>query len=156
MIYGSLSDLHLYRGMFRGLDVLLDWLEDHNPADLDRGSHPILGKQVFANVMEPTTRPKTGAHFENHRRYHDLQIDIRGREAFKVALGAKTVVEPYDEEDDYELLDAASSISGDLDDGKFAIFVVGEPHMPSLHFGNDGPQQVKKICFKILADEFWD
>ena len=83
MIYGALGDIEEYRGMLKGLDVLIDWLEENDPAQLEVGSHPILGDKVFANVMAPTTRPEAEAHYETHQRYHDLQIDVEGREAFK-------------------------------------------------------------------------
>ncbi len=95
-----------YRGMLEGLDVLIDWLEENDPAQLEVGSHPILGDKVFANVMAPTTRPEAEAHYETHQRYHDLQIDIEGREAFKVATGSLTLVQDFDEKDDYDLVDS--------------------------------------------------
>ena len=79
MIYGALGDIEEYRGMLKGLDVLIDWLEENDPAQLEVGSHPILGDKVFANVMAPTTRPEAEAHYETHQRYHDLQIDVEGR-----------------------------------------------------------------------------
>ena len=97
MIYGALGDIEEYRGMLKGLDVLIDWLEENDPAELEVGSHPILGDKVFANVMAPTTRPETEAHYETHQRYHDLQIDVEGREAFKVATGSLTLVQEFDE-----------------------------------------------------------
>ena len=43
-----------------------------------------------------------------------------------------------------------------LADDKFALFVAGEPHMPTLEFPGDGAQPVKKICFKLLADAYWE
>lgn len=156
MIYGALCDIERYRGLYRGLDALIDWLAEHDPAQLDCGSHEILGKRVYANVMAPTTRLEEGAHYETHRRYHDLQIDVEGREAFKVALGERTGVEPFNEADDFELVDTESGILGDLDEGKFALFVVGEPHMPTLQFPGDGARAIKKICFKIVDDAYWD
>ena len=97
MIYGALGDIEEYRGMLKGLDVLIDWLEENDPAQLEVGSHPILGDKVFANVMAPTTRPEAEAHYETHQRYHDLQIDVEGREAFKVATGSLTLVQEFDE-----------------------------------------------------------
>ena len=125
-------------------------------AQLEVGSHPILGEKVFANVMSPTTRPEAEAHYETHQRYHDLQIDVEGREAFKVATGSLTLVQEFDEKDDYDLVDSDASIAGDLADDKFALFVAGEPHMPTLEFPGDGAQPVKKICFKLLADAYWE
>ena len=90
MIYGALGDIEEYRGMLKGLDVLIDWLEENDPAQLEVGSHPILGDKVFANVMAPTTRPEAEAHYETHQRYHDLQIDIEGREAFSLTRRTTT------------------------------------------------------------------
>lgn len=155
MIYGALEDLARYRGFCRSLDVLIDWLAENDPAELECGSHPILGDKVYANVMAPTTRPESGAHYETHRRYHDLQIDLVGREGFKVAQGATTEVEPFNEQDDFEFVDAEGGIFGDLDEGRFALFVIGEPHMPTLEFPGDGAQPIKKICFKLIGDEFF-
>ena len=86
----------------------------------------------------------------------DLQIDVEGREAFKVATGSLTLVQEFDEKDDYDLVDSDASIAGDLADDKFALFVAGEPHMPTLEFPGDGAQPVKKICFKLLADAYWE
>lgn len=155
MVYGALEDLGRYRGMFRSLDILIDWLADHDPAELPLGSNPIDGENVFANVMDATTRPEAEAHFETHRRYMDLQIDLEGREAFKVACGPTTLVEPFNEQDDFELVDAEDGIYGDLDRGRFAIFMAGEPHMPTLEFPGDGARPVHKICFKLIVDEYF-
>ena len=54
------------------------------------------------------------------------------------------------------MVDSDASIAGDLADDKFALFVAGEPHMPTLEFPGDGAQPVKKICFKLLADAYWE
>ena len=43
MIYGALGDIEEYRGMLKGLDVLIDWLEENDPAELEVGSHPRQG-----------------------------------------------------------------------------------------------------------------
>ena len=156
MIIDQLANIERYRGMVKGLDVLIDWLASNDYRDLDCGSHPIFGDKVYANVMEPTTRTLADAHYEVHERYFDVQVDVSGREAFKVSQGATTEVAPFDAEQDFALLDAAGSINGDLDEGRFAIFVPGEPHMPTLQFGDDGAQKIKKICFKVIKDEFFN
>lgn len=155
MIYGALEDLGRYRGMYRSLDILIDWLAQNDPAELPLGSNPIAGENVFANVMEATTRMPEDAHYETHHRYMDLQIDLEGREAFKVALGEQTLVEPFNDADDFELVDAAGSIDGNLADGKFAVFMANEPHMPTLVYPGDGPSPVRKICFKLILDEYF-
>lgn len=156
MIIDQLANIGRYRGMTRGLDVLIDWLAANDFRALECGSHPILGAKVFANVMEPTTRPLEGARYEVHERYFDVQVDARGREAFKVAQGEPLNAAPFDAEQDFALLDATSSLDGDLDEGRFAVFVPGEPHMPTLQFAGDGARPIKKICFKVIADKYFD
>lgn len=151
MIVGPRSSLTLYRGLYPNLDTLIDWLDGHDPAQLPCGRHEIDADRVFANVMEAVTRPEAQARYEVHRRYLDLQLDLSGREAFKVAIGPVVAEDPFNEQDDFALLDAADGIDGDLDRGCFAIFVPGEPHMPTLAFPGDGPRDVKKVCFKVLV-----
>ncbi len=65
-------------------------------------------------------------------------------------------VEPFDDADDFELVDAGRGIEGDLDEGRFALFVAYEPHMPTLCYPSDGAVPIKKICFKLIADEYFD
>ena len=61
----------------------------------------------------------------------------------------------YDEADDFELVDCADALSGDLDHGAFVLFMAGEPHKPTLLYGTDGPSPVRKICFKLIVDELF-
>lgn len=152
MIYDELAHIDRYRGLWPNLDVLIDWLGDKSADDLAAlplGRNDIAGDDVYANVMEATTRTPADAHHETHRDYMDVQLDLAGREAFKTAAGATTPVQAYDEAGDFELVDAERSLDGNLDEGHFAIFVAGEPHMPTLEFPGDGPRQVKKVCFKV-------
>lgn len=156
MILDQIQNIGRYRGFSRGLDVLIDWLGAHDCAELEVGRHDILGDKVFANVQAPTTRPASEAHFETHARYMDVQVDVNGREAFRVAQGETVVVTPFDAGDDFGLCDAERFVEADLDESRFVVFLVGEPHMPTLEFPGDGAQPIKKICFKVLADEFFD
>lgn len=156
MIVDNIEHIDRYRGFAKGLDVLIDWLASNDFRALESGRHTIQGDNVYANVMEPTTRPESEAHYEVHARYYDVQVDVRGREAFKVAQGETTQVTPFDAAEDFGLLDASSCIDSDLDEGRFAIFVPGEAHMPTLQFPGDGAQPIKKICFKVIADAFFD
>ena len=46
MIYGALGDIEEYRGMLKGLDVLIDWLEENDPAQLEvRSEERRVGKE---------------------------------------------------------------------------------------------------------------
>lgn len=159
MIYDGLSSISRYRGLYKGLDVLIDWLDSNDPAQLEMGKNEILGDKVFANVMQATTRESADAHYEVHHKYMDVQIDLEGREAFKVTPADIEFEKPFDEDGDFAVgMPAADTdaIEGNLDNARFALFAINEPHMPTLVFGEDGAQSIKKICFKLLADEYWD
>lgn len=156
MIYDQIKNVARYRGFSRGFDVLIDWLGENDCMSLPVGLHDILGDKVFASVQEVETRALADNRFEVHRRYLDLQVDVNGREAFRVGQGSRHDLDPFDSKADFGLLDMDGAIEGDLDDGRFAVFLTGEPHMPNLQFPGDGPRAIKKVCFKILADEFFD
>ncbi|WP_322152164.1 YhcH/YjgK/YiaL family protein [Paratractidigestivibacter sp.] len=160
MIVDSLSNIGRYRGFSRGLDVLIDWLGANNPAELDLGKNEILGSKVFANVMEATTREPADGQYEWHRRYIDVQMDLEGEERFFVTPGKIEVRTPFDELVDAGLGVAADGnddvIEGSLANGHFVVFVPGEAHMPTVVPAGVTTGLVRKICFKLLADEFWD
>ena len=64
MIYDGLDKLNRYRGLYKGLDLLIDWLDSHDMRELPLGTSAIDGKRVFANVMSATTRYAQDAHYE--------------------------------------------------------------------------------------------
>lgn len=159
MIYDGMEVIDRYKGFSKGLDVLIDWLAENDYRTLEAGRHEILGDKVFANVQNARTRTYGNAHYEVHHRYMDLQVDVDGNERFFVTSGPVEPCEPFDEEKDKQYVDAAADngdeIEGTLEKGHFALFVVGEPHMPNVICATTSPAAIKKICFKILADEFW-
>lgn len=97
MIYDGLDVIERYRGLSRGLDVLIDWLGKNDPKDLPLGRTEIDGSRVFANVMEAKTKRREDARFEFHHRYADVQIDLEGEERFFTTPGATDVTVEYDE-----------------------------------------------------------
>lgn len=156
MIYDEISHIDRYRGLFRGLDVLIDWLGSNDYASLPVGRTDILGDKVYANVQDPTTQPASEKRYESHRRYMDVQVDVTGREAFRVGQGAYAVTQAYDPADDIDFGDCERYVEGDLDRSRFVIYLAGEPHMPCVEFPGDGPRTLKKICFKVATDEVMD
>lgn len=160
MIYDGLSAIGRYRGLYKGLDVLIDWLGTHELGDMPIGRVQVEGDKVFANVMDARTRTYEQARYEVHHRYMDLQADIEGVECFKVTPGAVVPLSPFDEVTDKGYYECASDnddeLYGTLADGHFALFVVDEPHMPNLVAPGAEVGPIRKVCFKILADDLWE
>jgi len=159
MILDGMDNIGRYKGLYKGLDVLIDWLAERDIATLPTGRNEILGNKVFANVQDATTRRRKDAHYEIHRRYMDVQVDLDNHECFKVVSGATTEVTPFDEGQDFGLVEAAEGadqVDGELGNGRFVLFLPLEPHMPTLVARGADPAPIRKICFKVLADEYWD
>lgn len=160
MIYDGMDVIERYRGLYKGLDVLIDWLGEHECRKLETGPHEILGDKVFALVQDAKTRTYGTARYEVHRRYMDLQVDIEGAERFFVTSGPTEPLGEYDETSDKQYVKAApdngDEIEGTLEKRHFAIFVAHEPHMPNVICATTEPVAIRKVCFKILTDEFWD
>lgn len=158
MIIDSLDAIRRYQGFSKGIDVLIGWLANNDPAALPVGSNPIDGNRVFANVMDATTRYEADALYEAHHRYMDVQVDITGVERFKTCLSALEPASPFDEETDGGLFAACgeeNALEGVLGPGRFVVFLPDEPHMPTLVPADAESAPVHKICFKVLSDAYW-
>lgn len=147
MLYDTLENLNQYTGMFPNLDMAIDFIENTDIAALPLGRTEIDGDNVFVNVMEAEPTPGEGRGFETHSRYMDLQMDLDGTELCEVALGDMEEAEPYDEEKDFALWNGATSAALVLGEGRFAVFMVEEPHKPTIKA--QGCDKVKKAVFKI-------
>lgn len=152
MIFDRLENLSRYRGLYRGLDTVIRWLEHSDPAGLPPGRTELDGERVFVNVMEADTRSPRQARYEVHDKYMDLQLDLEGAEAFQLPGGSYRLP-PVDPETDTGFLEAECGCRGRLGGGYFALFSAGEPHMPTLHI--EQPQRVKKAVFKLLRDQLY-
>lgn len=151
MIYDTLNNLPNYLGMSKNLDTAIEFIMARDITTLPLGRTQIDGDKVFVNVMDATPQPSEKASFETHQRYLDLQTDLAGSELFEVALGELRITKPYDEQADIALGSADTSIAGMLCEGRFALFLVGEAHKPTLKAQGCG--KVKKAVFKIALDE---
>ena len=159
MIYDGTAAIDRYRGLYRGLDALIDWLAENDPADLSDGCTKLRGDLLFANVMRPTTRRPEDATYEVHHDYMDVQMDLEGAESFRTTSGPTVLEGAFDEKDDFALLhpeDPDDYLAATLGPGRFALFVVGEPHMPTVVVPGGEPEPIRKVWFKLAGDRLWE
>ena len=147
MLYDTLENLNQYTGMFENLDTAIDYIENNDISALPLGRTEIDDDKVFVTVMEAEPTPGEGRTFETHSRYMDLQMDLDGVELCEVALGDMEPVCAYDEEKDMATWNGAVSAGLVLGEGRFAVFMVEEPHKPTVKA--EGCDKVKKAVFKI-------
>lgn len=158
MIYDEVGSIGLYRGVARGLDTLIDWLEGADLPALPDGIARIDGDLVLANVMTVPTRTFEEGRFEVHRRYMDVQLDIVGSELFATTRAPVAPDGPFDPATDkgYGRVRRGEGqvLRGSLGGGTFAAFMPGEWHMPNIAPTGTPRSVVRKVCFKVLVDRY--
>lgn len=100
---------------------------------------------VYSVVQEYETKPSEDCKIETHNNYIDVQYIAEGKEAIGFAKTENCVLtEKYDENKDIAFYSGnAEKLS--YGNGDFAVFFVGEAHMPQI---GDG-KRVRKILVKI-------
>jgi YhcH/YjgK/YiaL family protein len=147
LIVDKLKNSGLYRGLGRGFAAAFDWLAANDAASMTPGRHTIEGDDLYAIVMEYTTKPRSEGVWEAHRRYADVQVILHGVERMGYAhLADLAVTKPYDAQKDAEML------AGDGDflvvcQGMFAVFMPEDAHMPGQAVAE--PAAVKKVVVKV-------
>lgn len=151
MIFDSVKNLKKYKGLYKELDKLIDFLQNNNPTELEEGTNYIDGELLKANVMKYETKERELLKFENHKRYIDLHMVLQGTEMLITGnVEELKVIEPYKEENDSEFLSGEGQMQCVLKKGMFALCSVNEPHMPGVIV--DRQESIKKIVFKIMSD----
>lgn len=146
MITDTLQNLPRYRGLHKNLDTAIDWLQHHDLNALPNGRTEVTGDAVFINVMDADLREGEGAAFEYHRRYADLQIDLTGGEHWGWAVSGSEE-KPFDAAGDIGFVAGPEQAGGVLGEGRFALFLPGEPHKPSCRTPDCG--SLRKAVVKI-------
>lgn len=147
MVFDQIKNLHRYRNLVSGIELVERFLEKKPIRSLSEGRLDLEDDKLFLMVFKLKTKKLQGR-LECHKRYADIHI-VNGQET--VYFAARTNLkqtEKYNKEKDVEFYSGKKLSSLILDSGKFAIFFPGEPHEPGCTI--DGSRNVKKLVFKIL------
>lgn len=130
-----------------------DYIKTVTP-DTATGKYPLQGDGLFAIMDSYSTKVRTDAKLETHRKYIDIQVMISGEEVQEIFPAAEmTVSTPYIPERDVEFYripqEPGARIT--LRPGDFAVYFPHDAHMPCLTAGST-PQPVKKAVVKVAVD----
>lgn len=147
MIYDNLSNIDIYKGLSNDIYEGLSFLKQVT-SDIENGTYQ-LNPHVKAIVSEYETKKVNEHGYEAHKRYIDIQCDLKGTERI-CCLPVERLNEtiPYNPE-----IEAAFYSTNEkpqemvIGNGYFAIFFPQDGHMPQLCV--DEPQKVKKIVLKV-------
>lgn len=151
MIYDSIKNIGRYKGISTHLDKAIAFVEEQDLYALPLGKTEIDGDKVFINVMEAMTQPEQKLHFEVHKRYMDIQIDLEGTEVIAIGLGKQEEIVPYDDAKDIGFYDAEVSSPCIMGPGRFIVCMAEELHKPGMAYGSEAC--IKKCVIKVAVEE---
>ena len=138
-----------------GKNILIGFLDSGisytQPAFLDTaGRTRIDGEKAVVTVSTVTPLTSDKALFQRHDNHITLETDLDGSELFEVSLAELTPTKPTDEATDTTVGTAGTSIAGMLCEGRFALYLAGEPYKSGLKAQGCG--KLKKAVFSIELD----
>ena len=148
MIYDSLDNIELYKGLSSDIYEGLAFLKNADP-EIACGVHQI-NPRVRAIVSEYETLCENPYGYEAHRRFLDIQFLLKGEEKVCcLPLEKLKETKAYNPDCDaaFYTEDTAAPIDLPIGDGWFTILYPRDGHMPQICLGN--PVPVKKVVVKI-------
>ena len=132
MIYDTLNNLPNYLGMSDNLDAVIEFVMARDINNLPAGKTLIDGDKAVVTVSTVTPQTSDKALFQRRDNHLTLETDLEGSELFEVSLGELTPTKPTDEAADLTVGTAGTSIAGMLCEGRFALYLAGEPYKSGL------------------------
>ena len=151
MVVDRIENLKLYYPLLGCLSQVQEFLADFEKEAKPDGRYELDGERLFAMVQGYETKSPEGKLPEAHRKYIDLQVVIDGRENIGWAplVELKEETEEFSKGGDIGFYSGKIQIQVTLNKGYFALLYPEDAHMPCMRV--DGPENVRKIVFKILA-----
>ena len=132
MIYDTLNNLPNYLGVSDNLDTVIEYIMARDITTLPAGRTRIDGEKAVVTVSTVTPQSSDKALFQRHDAHIVLETDLEGSELFEVSLAELTPTKPTDEAADTTVGTAGTSIAGMLCEGRFALYLAGEPYKSGL------------------------
>ena len=85
MIFCKMTELPFYKGICANLDNAIDYAMHHSLKDLQLGSTPITGEDVYINRFDYTTKEPDQLLFETHQIFADIHLILEGQEMILTA-----------------------------------------------------------------------
>ena len=150
MIYDTLNNLPNYLGLCDSLDSVIEFIMARDINNLPAGRPCIDGEKAVVTVSTVTPQSGEKVPFVRHDAHLTLETDLEGSELFEVSLGEFSPTKPTDEAADLTVGTAGTSIAGMLCEGRFALYLAGEPYKSGLKAQGCG--KLKKAVFRMELD----
>mgnify|MGYP001037416209 CR=1 FL=1 len=148
MIHDHISHSIFSKAIKEKVDQALEYIQKTDFENLALGTHEVDGEELFFNLIEYETKNAEDRFWESHKKYIDIHYILEGKEFIGHGLFERmNIKEPYNEQDDYFLLEGILQSKVQLQPGDFMICFPQDVHMTGIMV--DGPERVRKIVFKV-------
>ena len=148
MIIGKIKDLDTYRGISKDIDLSINYVLNTDLLALKVGKY-VLNDRVTVNRQSYYGLDYEKCEAENHERFIDLQIVVKGKEGFGYAhLDNPTVTTKtdYNEEKDVTKYNVEDECVYNMEDGSFALVFREDIHRPQIKINDE---RIEKVVIKI-------
>lgn len=152
MIFGHIAQPNLCR-LPSAIEQALDFLRNTDFRTLEPGVVEIDGKNIFAQIIDLTTRDAAENRPEVHRRYLDIQFLAWGEEKIGIAIdtGNNQISESLLAQRDIIFYHGSEHESFiEMVPGSYAIFFPQDVHRPGCNKNVATP--IRKIVVKVAID----
>lgn len=152
MIVGKLKYLYRYKGISKNIDTAIDYVLNNDLLALPKGKTVIDNGNVIINRDTYIAKAKEDCFFENHEKFLDLQIVLKGKEGFAytdISNPTLKVIAPYNTEKDVTKYSCEDGVFFTLEEG-FALVYPEDIHLAKMNV--DG-KTVEKAVVKIKIEE---
>lgn len=147
MYIGEIEFWKEVQGISPRLQLLFDFLQDKNLAELPTGRIELSGDDVFINSVETTLKRREEQPLEAHRQYLDVHIPISQPETIGFSYVSSLPSVSFDEANDCALYSSLAATYITVKPGEFCICFPNDAHAPLI---GEGFQ--KKLIAKIKID----
>jgi YhcH/YjgK/YiaL family protein len=149
MIIGKMKNLNIYKGLSANVDKAIDYANSTDLLALSEGKHEIDGKNIYLSRQSYVGKPFENCAAENHDKYLDLQILLKGTENFGYAdfrNSTLKLLDPYNKEKDVTKYTVTDEATYTMTEGSFALIFPEDVHRPQIKV-NEG--KIEKAVIKI-------
>ncbi|MCF1620487.1 YhcH/YjgK/YiaL family protein [Tetragenococcus koreensis] len=126
---------------------VIAYLENHDLASMEKGSHAIKGDDFFVNVIEYDTTDEENRIWEAHKAYLDIHVVATGKERIYHSFIENMTSGEYHEDDDYLEITGSKESVINVSPNQLLVFYPEDTHKTGVKAGQ--AMTVKKGVFKI-------
>ncbi|MCI5902866.1 MAG: YhcH/YjgK/YiaL family protein [Blautia sp.] len=151
MIFDRISNLSEYQELKEVAPKIQAFCSQLDINRLEAGRYELDGERLFVIIQNYTTKEKSTAYPESHKKYSDLQLMLSGTERiYHSSVEGLSVIRDLSETDDIIFYENTQvETYSRLTAGTFGFYGPSDAHTPCICDAQ--PEQVWKAVFKIIV-----